>query len=70
MEEIKIIKQVFHNPQVYPPPISYKIADVDTAGGKDYTSKYIDVKDFEKYLKRLEKQLIFRLKELTQLSNK
>lgn len=59
-ENKEIIKQVFHNPQVSHPPISYKITDIEN-GGDGYKSEYIDVADFRSYLIRLEKQLIFRL---------
>ena len=62
MEAKKIIKQVFHNPQVSHPPISYKITDKGTGEGT-YTSEYIDVKDFKHFLIRLEKQLVIRLDE-------
>ena len=55
----EIIKQVFHNPQVAHPPISYKITDVSIKG--NYTSEYIDIGDFKKFLVKLEKQLIYRL---------
>ena len=54
---IEIIKQVLHNPQVSPPPISYTITE---EGTDEYTSKYIDIRDFESYIERLEKQLIYR----------
>lgn len=62
-EEIeKIIKQVLYNPQVTNPPISYKITDVsNNFKNNDYTSEYMDVKDFERYLADLEKQLVYRL---------
>lgn len=61
MEEI--IKKVLYNPQVSHPPISYEIADIaNTSDEKSYKSQYIDIKDFQEYLKRLEKQLIYRLK--------
>lgn len=57
----KIIKQVLFNPQVAFPPISYRITDKSGGVDGDYTSNYIDKKDFERYLKDLEKQLIYRL---------
>ena len=57
----EIIKQIIHNPQVTPPAISYKITDVSHLEGKSYTSEYIDKGDFKRYLKDLEKQLIYRL---------
>lgn len=63
MEEEKlkeIIKQILYNPQVTPPPISYSITSKEVDG--DYTADYIDIGDFNSYLKRLEAQLIFRLK--------
>ena len=53
-----IIKQVLHNPQVSPPALSYKITDM---GSEGYTSEYIDKKDFDLYVKRLEKTLLYRL---------
>lgn len=60
----EIIKQVFHNPQVAHPPISYRITDVDTCDEENsYTSEYIDVGDFKSFLDRLEKQLIYRFKD-------
>ena len=62
MKKEEIIKQVFHKPQVAPPPISYKITDVMDGGKEEYTSEYIDVGDFKRYLKDLEQQLIRRLK--------
>lgn len=59
-EKIKeAIHQVLYNPQVSYPPISYKITDVSIE--KDYSSEYIDIGDFKKYLSRLEEQLISRL---------
>lgn len=61
-ERIKeIINQVLYNPQVTNPVISYTITDHSHTEDKSYTSEYIDKGDFEKYLKRLEKQLIDRL---------
>lgn len=64
MEIKEIIKQVFHNPQVSHPPITYKITDKGVGDkGEDYTSEYIDIKDFESFLVRLEHQLNFRLKK-------
>lgn len=62
-EAEKIIKQVFRNPQVQMPPISYKITDVGINKNKDYTSEYIDVGDFKSFLDRLEKQLIYRFRD-------
>ena len=59
-KEQEIIKQVFYNSQVSFPPISYKITDT---GKESYTSEYIDVEDFKKYLIRLEKQLSFILEK-------
>lgn len=56
----EIIKQVLYNPQVTKPPISYSITSKDAQD--DYTSDYIDVADFDSYVKRLEAQLIYRLK--------
>jgi len=53
----KIVWQVIHNPQVSFPPTSYVITDKSAK----YTSLYIDKKDFDSYLKRLEKQLVYRL---------
>lgn len=55
---IEIIKQVLHNPQVSAPPISYTITQ---EGEEPYTSKYIDIGDFESFIERLEKQLIYRI---------
>lgn len=60
----EIIKQVLYNPQVVSPAISYEITDKGAGDkGEDYTSKYIDIGDFKRYVKDLEKQLIFRLKD-------
>lgn len=60
----EVIKQVLYNPQVISPPISYEIIDKGCGDkGEDYTSKYMDVKDFDRYVKDLEKQLIYRLKD-------
>lgn len=60
-ERIKeIVKQVLFNPQVTNPPISYTITDHYYTDDKSYTSEYIDKGDFEKYLKRLEEQLVYR----------
>lgn len=55
----EIIKQVLYNPQVSFPPISYRITDF--GGEEEYTSAYMDVKDFNRYRERLEAQLISRL---------
>ena len=55
----EIIKQVLNNPQIANPPISYKITDVSSK--INYSSEYIDIADFKKFLNRLEKQLIVRL---------
>ncbi len=54
----EIIKQVLFNPQVSRPSVSYAIEDKSEDG---YSSEYIDVKDFDIYLERLEKQLVSRL---------
>lgn len=62
MEIPEIIKQVLYNPQVSYPPISYRIKDTEY-DGQGYESEYIDIKDFKRYLKRLEQQLNFRLKK-------
>lgn len=56
----EIIHQVLFNPQVSYPPATYSITD---KGEANYTSDYIDVEDFRLYLRRLEEQLIKRLKE-------
>lgn len=60
MDYEQIIKQVLHNPQVTPPPISYTITDHDCTGD-DYKSQFIDIADFNDYLARLEAQLLYRL---------
>jgi hypothetical protein len=65
MEKVtEIIKQVIHNPQVSRPPISYVITDKSSYYKGDYTAEYIDKGDFDSYLEELEKQLIFRLKDI------
>lgn len=51
---MEIVRQVLHNPQVSHPPTSYSITD---KSGSEYSSDYIDLRDFVTYLKRLEKQL-------------
>lgn len=56
---IEIIKQVIHNPQVSPPPITYSITEKNVTI-PEYTSDYIDVDDFKSFMERLEKQLISR----------
>lgn len=56
----EIVKQVLFNPQVTHPAISYKVTDVGIVDD-EYSSDYIDVRDFNSYLNRLEKQLIDRL---------
>ena len=61
MDIEKIIHQVFHNPQVTFPPISYTITDHGNTSDDTYTSEYIDHADFKDFLVRLEKQLIARL---------
>lgn len=58
----EIIKQVLYNPQVTNPAISYIITDVKIGDkGEDYVSEYIDVGDFNRYVKDLERQLVYRL---------
>ncbi len=55
---IEIIRQVIHNPQVSPPPISYEIKDYAEEG---YISKYIDVGDFDRYMENLEEAITRRI---------
>lgn len=58
----EIVKQVLCNPQVSYPSISYKITDVAHGSSDDsYTSEYIDMGDFKRYLVRLQERLIYRL---------
>ena len=63
-----VINQVFDNPQVSNPPTSYTITD--GSGEESYTSKYIDVADFESYKKRLKEQLVYRFTHLSKEEDK
>lgn len=54
-----VIDQVFDNPQVALPPVSYEITD--KAGEEPYTSQYIDMTDVESYRDRLKATLLSRL---------
>lgn len=53
----EIVHQVLYNPQVSYPPISYEITDKSS---EDYTSEYMDKRDFMTFLERLEAQLVSR----------
>ncbi len=62
-EKLKeMVNQIIHNPQVSYPPVSYMITDINhTDEGNTYTSSYIDTRDFDDFLRRLEKQFISRI---------
>jgi len=57
------IKQVLHNPQVTYPPTSYTIIERGHGEDKDYKSDYIDKEDFKRFMKDLEKQLMYRFSQ-------